>query len=66
MPDFDNFEQGTVNFLGRLLKEILRITHFSNSRYVDYCSSFYSINGDELFTPKIIGLIGQCIGTTGL
>jgi len=47
MPDLKSSEQGSVNFMGRLLKEMLSLTYNRNSTYVDITSSFFDSKSEK-------------------
>ena len=47
MPDLKSAEQGSVNFMGRLLKEMLSLTNNRNSIYVDITSSFFDSKSEK-------------------
>lgn len=47
MPDLKSAEQGSVNFMGRLLKEMLNLTNSRSSIYVDLTSSFFDSKSEK-------------------
>ena len=47
MPDLKTAEQGSVNFMGRLLKEMLSLTNYKTSIYVDITSSFFDSKSEK-------------------
>lgn len=47
MPDLKSAEQGSVNFMGRLLKEMLNLTNPKSAIYVDLTSSFFDFKTEK-------------------
>lgn len=66
MPDDKSLPFGCLNFMGRLLGEILRLTNPKHSVFVESTLGFYDAAGNDILNMKTIGLIGKCIGVAGL
>ena len=47
MPDLKTAEQGSVNFMGRLLKEMLSLTNNRNSIYIEMTASFFDCKTEK-------------------
>ncbi len=65
MPDEKSRQFGVVNFMGRLLKEILNLTDSRKTTYIESTLGFYD-NGIPVLTMKTMTLLGRCIGISGL
>jgi WASH complex subunit strumpellin len=66
-PKSPNHEQGTVNFMGRLLKALQNLTDPKNTVYIDHALGFFELGtGKEIITMKTLGLLYRCIGVSGL
>ncbi|KRX07259.1 hypothetical protein PPERSA_00416 [Pseudocohnilembus persalinus] len=62
-----NKQYGSVNFMGRLLKQILNLTNGKNAVFIEQSLGFYEIGtGVEIITLKTMGLLYKCIGISGL
>ncbi|KAL4459953.1 hypothetical protein ABPG74_003479 [Tetrahymena malaccensis] len=68
MPDKSVMEkQGSVNFMGRLLRELMRITDYRQCVYVEQNLGFYhSTKGTEIISLKTMDLLYRCVGVSGL
>lgn len=66
MPDDKSLPFGCLNFMGRLIAEIIRLTNPKTSIYVESTLGFYDNSGNDIFNMKTVGLIGKCIGVSGL
>lgn len=68
MPNIEaNKKLGSVNFMGRLLNQILTLTDGKKAVYIDHSMGFYEINtGNEILTLKTLGLLYKCIGVSGM
>ncbi|EGR32385.1 hypothetical protein IMG5_084740, partial [Ichthyophthirius multifiliis] len=68
MPDRQNMENNnSVNFMGRILNEIMKLTDFKNTVYVHQNIAFYSFpKGQEMLNLKIMNMLYKCIGISGL
>lgn len=68
MPNVaENKEFGCINFMGRLLREMILLTDAKNTIYIDNTPGFYELStGKEIFTLKTLGLLYRCIGVSGM
>lgn len=55
------------NFMGRLLLEIISLTDYRKSIFLNSTYAFYELNtGKEVFTLKTLANLYKCIGVSGL
>lgn len=66
MPDERSLQFGVLNFMGRLMVEILRITNPKTSVYVESTLGFYDNQGNDIFNMKTVSLLRRCVGISGL
>ncbi|CAD8147536.1 unnamed protein product [Paramecium pentaurelia] len=66
MPDEKSKQYGAINFIGRLLNQIILITNPREIVFVESTLGFYDSNGRDVLNLKTIGLILKCIGVSGL
>lgn len=68
MPNIErNKKLGSVNFMGRLLNQILSLTNGRSTVYIDHSMGFFELNsGKEIITLKSLGLLYKCIGVSGM
>lgn len=67
LPDDKSRQFNVVNFMGRLLKEMLSLTEAKKTIYLESTLGFYeSQKGDPVVTMKTLALLCRCIGITGL
>jgi WASH complex subunit strumpellin len=60
-------EEGTVNFMGRLLKALQSFTDPRTTLFLENPLGFYEIGtGKDVLTMKTLGLLYRCIGVSGL
>ena len=58
----------SINFIGRLARELLRLTSYQNTSYVEKMSSWYDNSRDrnEVLTSRICAQLQNGVGTFGL
>lgn len=61
MPDIKTAEQGSVNFTGRLLKEMFYLTNNRLTMYIDITSSFFDCKTEKEVKNVIYFLLFQLI-----
>ncbi|KAG8184568.1 hypothetical protein JTE90_007684 [Oedothorax gibbosus] len=67
IPSFAPLDPFSVNFIGRLAREILRITDPKTTVYIDQSTTWYDFKThSEIVTLKLFSLIQKSIGTPGL
>ncbi|XP_042898977.1 WASH complex subunit 5 [Parasteatoda tepidariorum] len=67
IPSFNPLDNMSVNFIGRLAREILRITDPRLTVYIDQMTAWYdSKTHNEVVNLKLFSLIQKSIGTPGL
>ncbi|XP_058120822.1 WASH complex subunit 5 [Anopheles ziemanni] len=67
IPIYAPLDMTSINFMGRLAREILRITDPKITVYVDICSSWYDFKTHKLLmTNKFASKINDTIGPAGL
>ncbi|GIY78616.1 WASH complex subunit 5, partial [Caerostris extrusa] len=67
IPYFSPLDNLSVNFIGRLAREVLRITDPRATIYIDQTTTWYDFKThSEIVTLKLFSLIQKSIGTPGL
>ncbi|XP_067134229.1 WASH complex subunit 5 [Centruroides vittatus] len=67
IPRFPSLDNVSVNFIGRLAREILRITDPKTTIYLDQMSCWYdSKTKNEIINLRLFSLIQKTVGTPGL
>ncbi|XP_076341935.1 WASH complex subunit 5-like isoform X1 [Tachypleus tridentatus] len=67
IPKFPALDNSSVNFIGRLARELLRITDPKTTVYIDQMSGWYdSKTHSEIINMRIFSLIQRSVGTPGL
>lgn len=66
MPDDKSLQFGCLNFMGRLAKEMIRLTNPKSIIYVESTFGFYDNLGNDVINIKTIGIIGKGLGICGL
>ncbi|GFW82443.1 WASH complex subunit 5 [Trichonephila clavipes] len=67
IPYFPPLDNLSVNFIGRLAREVLRITDPRTTVYIDQTTTWYDVKThNEIVTLKLFSLIQKSIGTPGL
>lgn len=67
IPHFPSLDNISVNFIGRLAREILRITDPKTTIYLDQMSCWYdSKTKNEIINLRLFSLIQKTVGTPGL
>uniref|UniRef100_A0A8W7PH59 Strumpellin n=1 Tax=Anopheles coluzzii TaxID=1518534 RepID=A0A8W7PH59_ANOCL len=67
IPVYQPVDMTSVNFMGRLAREILRITDPKTTIYIDICSSWYDYKTHKLLlTNKFASKINETFGPAGL
>ena len=67
IPKFEPIDVYSVNFVGRLARELLRITDPKNTIYVHQMGCWYdSKTRHEIVNPRVFSLILKSIGTSGI
>ena len=65
IPTFPNLN-GSVNFMGRTVGALLRMTDASTTIYSPECGGWYLADGKEVCGSAAIGLLRKSIGAAGL
>ncbi|XP_038056716.1 WASH complex subunit 5-like [Patiria miniata] len=66
IPKFQPVD-GSINFMGRLVREILRITDPRSTSYIDQMKTWYDVKTkQEVLDIKVFSKVRQSIGTCGL
>ncbi|CAN8006003.1 unnamed protein product, partial [Ixodes pacificus] len=67
IPRFPQLDQASVNFIGRLAREVLRITDPRTTVYVDQSNSWFDNKSHvEIVNLSLFSLLQKSIGTPGL
>ena len=67
IPQFPRSDKDSLNFMGRLAREILRITSPKQTIYVDQMKSWYDYKTkDDLANAKLFQMVLKGLGTFGL
>uniref|UniRef100_A0A182JXG8 WASH complex subunit 5 n=1 Tax=Anopheles christyi TaxID=43041 RepID=A0A182JXG8_9DIPT len=67
IPIYQPVDMTSINFMGRLGREILRITDPKTTIYIDICSSWYDYKTHKLLlTNKFASKINETFGPAGL
>lgn len=67
IPKFQPTDQHSVNFVGRLAREVLRITDPRTTVYIDQASAWYdSKSHAEIVNMTLFSLLQKSVGTPGL
>uniref|UniRef100_A0A182IM32 Strumpellin n=1 Tax=Anopheles atroparvus TaxID=41427 RepID=A0A182IM32_ANOAO len=67
IPVYQPLDMTSINFMGRLAREVLRITDPKTTVYIDICSSWYDFKTHKLLlTNKFASKINDTIGPPGL
>lgn len=67
IPSFAPLDNLSVNFIGRLAREVLRITDPRSTVYIDQMTTWYdSKTHVEIVSLKLFSLIQKSVGTPGL
>lgn len=67
IPRFPSLDSSSVNFIGRLAREIIRITDPRSTVYIDQMTAWYdSRSHNEIINLKLFSLIQKSVGTPGL
>ncbi|XP_052892416.1 WASH complex subunit 5 [Anopheles moucheti] len=67
IPIYQPIDMTSINFMGRLAREILRITDPKTTIYIDICSSWYDYKTHKLLlTNKFANKINETFGPAGL
>lgn len=66
IPVFPPTDAHSVNFTGRLAREILRQTDARRASYVDAASGWFDAGGGEIFGIRTFALLRDAVGVGGL
>ncbi|XP_053677589.1 WASH complex subunit 5 [Anopheles nili] len=67
IPVYNPVDMTSVNFMGRLAREVLRVTDPKTTIYIDICSSWYDYKTHKLLlTNKFASKINDAFGPAGL
>lgn len=67
IPRFPSLDNSSVNFIGRLAREIIRITDPRSTIYIDQMTAWYDAKiHSEIINLKLFSLIQKSVGTPGL
>eukprot|EP01004_Peranema_trichophorum_P009192 NODE_793_length_2356_cov_78.412450_g382_i1.p1 GENE.NODE_793_length_2356_cov_78.412450_g382_i1~~NODE_793_length_2356_cov_78.412450_g382_i1.p1 ORF type:complete len:750 (+),score=150.00 NODE_793_length_2356_cov_78.412450_g382_i1:316-2250(+) len=66
IPKFDRLDDLSVNFMGRLLREIQHQTDSKKTTYVDQLASWYNESGKEVIGLRTFSLLRDSMGVIGL
>jgi len=66
IPHFPSQDDQSVNFIGRLARELLLQTNFSETTYLDQMSAWYDERGVELVGIKTFTLLSSAVGVFGV
>ncbi|UYV65164.1 KIAA0196 [Cordylochernes scorpioides] len=66
IPKFAPLDNQSVNFIGRLARELLRITDPKITTYIDLMGAWYDNYKKEVLNLRIFSLIQKTVGTPGL
>uniref|UniRef100_A0A182SYK9 WASH complex subunit 5 n=1 Tax=Anopheles maculatus TaxID=74869 RepID=A0A182SYK9_9DIPT len=67
IPIYQPVDMTSINFVGRLAREVLRITDPKTTIYIDICSSWYDYKTHKLLlTNKFANKINETFGPAGL
>jgi WASH complex subunit strumpellin len=66
IPDFPPVDGESKNFMGRLMRELLRQTDPKSTRYIGAHSAWFSNDGKEVVGIRTFALLTSAIGNVGL
>nr|CAD7398867.1 unnamed protein product [Timema poppensis] len=67
IPKFSPVDNTSVNFIGRLAREIIRITDPKTTVYVEHMTAWYDLKThNEVINIKFFSKISKSVGTAGL
>jgi len=66
IPVFPSSDERSVNFIGRLARELLSITNCQKTIYIDQMSAWYDKDGREIVGIKTFDLLVQSVGVFGI
>ncbi|CAG2056387.1 unnamed protein product [Timema podura] len=67
IPKFSPIDNTSVNFIGRLAREIIRITDPKTTVYVEHMTAWYDLKThNEVINIKFFSKISKSVGTAGL
>lgn len=67
IPSFPPMDQASVNFIGRLAREVLRVTDPRTTVYVDQSNAWFDVKSHvEVVNLSLFSLLQKSVGTPGL
>ncbi|XP_077547549.1 WASH complex subunit strump isoform X4 [Haemaphysalis longicornis] len=67
IPSFPPLDQASVNFIGRLAREVLRVTDPRTTVYVDQSNAWFDVKSHaEVVNLSLFSLLQKSVGTPGL
>ncbi|XP_077497040.1 WASH complex subunit strump isoform X1 [Amblyomma americanum] len=67
IPTFPQLDQASVNFIGRLAREVLRVTDPKTTVYIDQSNAWFDAKSHvEVINLSLFALLQKSVGTPGL
>jgi len=66
IPRFPRIDENSVNFIGRLARELLALTDYSKTNYINQMSAWFDKEGKEVVGFRTFELLQSSVGIFGL